>query len=142
MPFTWNTVNTHASGDVLPLNDWNNAATALNAMVGTWVTTGVSNSTSTNATPPFYAWTGVTTQTSNAGAAVQMTVPNGGFPNGVIMAFAQVAYPAGLYATPYHFVFSGQYTTKTNICWGLYNASGSATVANTAVTYQFLVIGY
>jgi hypothetical protein len=137
MPFTWNNVNTHVAGDVLPLADWNQAATALNSMVGTWIATGLATSTSTNPTPPFYCYFGSATNNSGSQNYV-MTFPNGGFPNGVIAAFASCL----VNTTNANIIISPGYGTisKTGMTWYFYTGANAAYTASQP--FSFLIIGY
>jgi hypothetical protein len=141
MPLSWNTVNTHVAGDVLPLADWNQAATALNSMVGTWITTGVAGSNSTtNASPPFYCYFGYSTQTSNSNGTVQVNIPNGGFPNGTVMALAQPqsqTFPTNVYSMAFD-----TSPTKTYVQWQVNNSTTGNTIASTSVSFSFFIIGY
>jgi len=141
MPFSWNNVNTHVAGDVLPLADWNQAATALNSMVGTWVTSGTTASTGINATPPFYCWFGSANVTTNVAGYFSLTVPNGGFPNGIIFQQASAWQTSGSFNIEYS-NFSP--STKTTANWIVYSSLGTSptTLNSTAINISFMVIGY
>jgi hypothetical protein len=138
MPLSWNNVNTHVAGDVLPLADWNQAATALNSMVGTWTMLGsVGASTTTNGTPPYFAFAGSTTLTASSGS-MSLAIPNGGFPNGVILSLANIY--SGVAETYVMFPNQGT-TTKTTLTWVVNNSSTGAAFSG-AVQFGFLAIGY
>jgi hypothetical protein len=136
MPLSWNNVNTHVASDVLPLADWNQAATALNSMVGTWVTSGTVASTGTNATPPFYCWFGSQTVTSNSSGVFTLTIPNGGFPNGIVFEIA--ANTTGAYNLN---LLPSSASTKTTAQFNALAANTSAAFVGT-FTPTFLIIGY
>ena len=139
MPLSWNTVNTHTAGDVLPLADWNQAATALNSMVGTWITQGTIANTAINGTPPFFAYFGVINFTTNASGQYTQTIPNGGFPNGLIMA---VGIPEISGTTNNQLTNVSSTSTKTAVIWVMTNTGTGAALATTAVTLNFMMIGY
>lgn len=143
MPYTWNTINTHAAGDVLPLADWNQAATALNSMAGTWSASGIEANANVTPTPPFYVYMGSSTQTTSSAVPVLfLPVPNGGFPNGVIYASA-IAQNTAAYAAPINQFMqpAAFYMSKTSVSWYVTNASFTY-LYNTSVFFNFFVIGY
>jgi hypothetical protein len=136
MPLSWNNINNHVAGDVLPLADWNQAATALNSFVGTWVTTGTINSVNTNGTPPFYAYVASVNVTTTSGGA-NITIPNGGFPNGVIAAFVSgVDYATILW----EIVSAGSSKTTVEVFGTICNTGSAA--SNATYHVNVLIIGY
>ena len=141
MPLSWNTVNTHSAGDVLPLADWNQAATSLNSMVGTWISTGTMANTAINATPPFFAWAATISATTNASGTVYVTIPNGGFPNGVICVPSSYAQPASTPANTYN-IYPNQGNSKTILSFQCVNTTTGAALNTVALEITFLAIGY
>ena len=142
MPLSWNTINTHPAGDVLPVADWNQAANALNGMVGTWGTTGSIASTATNGSPPFYGITGVFQAVTSGAGAVSVTFPNGGFPNNCLVCIPSLiqtsvggSVQSGYTITAYQPGFS-----KTGGQFLVY--AGSSAVGSATVLLQYIAIGY
>jgi len=136
MPLSWNNINNHVAGDVLPLADWNQAATALNSLVGTWVTVGTINSVNTNGTPPFYAYVASVNVATTSGTA-NITIPNGGFPNGVIAAFVTgVDYGSIVW----EIVSAGSSKTTVEVNGVICNTA--AAVPNAGYHVNVLIIGY
>jgi hypothetical protein len=141
MPYTWNSLNTHAAGEVLPIADWNQAALVMNGMVGTWTTTGLMQgaTTTANGTPPFYCYFGFTAVTLNASSQGTITIPNGGFPNGTILAMTQI----GSSTYPGYTTFTlGSTTTATTVTFLVSNAAGTGPGAVAISQLQFFIIGY
>ena len=141
MPLSWNTVNTHSAGDVLPLADWNQAATSLNSMVGTWISTGTISNTAINATPPFFAWAASISVTTSTLGTVNVPIPNGGFPNGVICVPSSLAQPPGVAANSYN-IYPTQGSTKTTLQFQCVNTTNGAGLNTVALEITFLAIGY
>jgi hypothetical protein len=135
MPLSWNNVNTHVASDVLPLADWNQAATALNSMVGTWVTTGTMTSTATNATPPFYCFFGSQVVAYSSGNG-SITIPNGGFPNGLIMAQAMPVGYAGVAMA------INTSSSKTALSIFAFSTNTAGTGVSVSIQTSFFIIGY
>jgi hypothetical protein len=142
MPLSWNTINTHPAGDVLPVADWNQAANALNGMVGTWGTTGSIASTATNGSPPFFGITGVFQAVTSGAGAVSVTFPNNGFPNNCLVCIPSLiqttvggSVQSGYTITAYQPGFS-----KTGGQFLVY--AGSSAVTSTTVLLQYIAIGY
>ena len=143
MPLSWNTINTHPAGDVLPVADWNQAANALNGMVGTWGTTGSIASTSTNGSPPFYGITGVFQGITSAGAGgISVTFPNGGFPNNCLVCIPSLIQttPGGSAQSGYTITVFQPGFSKTGGQFLVY--AGSSPVTSTTVLLQYIAIGY
>ena len=141
MPLSWNTVNTHSAGDVLPLADWNQAATSLNSMVGTWISTGTISNTAINATPPFFAWAATVSATTNSTGTVSVTIPNGGFPNGVICVPSSYAQPGATSTNTYN-IYPTQSNSKTVLTFQCVNTTTGAALNTVALVITFLAIGY
>ena len=141
MPLSWNTVNTHTAGDVLPLADWNQAATALNSMVGTWVTQGTLGNQAINGTPPLYAWAATITVTTNSTGTASVTIPNGGFPNGVICVPSSYSIP-GATTSNTNQVYPTQSNSKTVLNWQCVNTTTGAALNAVTLNITFIAIGY
>lgn len=142
MPLSWTTVNTHAAGETLPLADWNAAAVALNSMAGTWINQGLVNASTSTGSPPFYSFFGTYTGTI-AGTAgfMTMTVPNGGFPNGLCTAIGSVDN-TGNTQQGYSCQVIGNLSSATTITWFVSIPAGTGVTIGGTITIQFLAIGY
>ena len=142
MPLSWNTINSHPAGDVLPVADWNQAANALNGMVGTWGTTGSIASTSTNGSPPFFGITGVFQQVTSGAGAVSVTFPNGGFPNNCLVCIPSLiqTVSGGNAQSGYTNTAYQPGCSKTGGQFLVY--AGSSAVGSATVLLPYIAIGY
>ena len=145
-------IPSHAVGDTLPISDWNNVASWLNAGVGYVSSNGLvtANSTTNSGTTgpgtgPFYMFSGsweLTTGTAGTAGVVQVTIPGGGFPNGLIYASAAAfTFNSASTSQAGHLVQVARSSTANVLTLTCYNQSGTA-LSNTPVAFSLLAIGY
>lgn len=142
---------THAVGDALPVADWNAAATWLNAGIGWVASNGLVTTLSTNnsgttgpGTGPFMVFAGSWNITSATGTGLTgVTIPNGGFPNGIIAAIAIpfTKNASGASQANHSMQVSAANTTKSVVYFIPYNSSGTV-VDNTPISFSAFIIGY
>lgn len=146
-------INTHSVGDTLPVADWNAAANWLNGGVGYMATNGLVTNASTNnggatgpGAAPFMIYAGAWEITSSSTGIVQITIPGGGFPNGLIAVTATSANQNSAGGSQGNHtiqpIYSGSSaSTKQIVNFVAYTNSG-ATVNSTLVRFSAIMIGY
>ncbi len=132
------TIPTHATGDYLSSSDWN-TLTPLNNSIGVLAGTAQSGTLPAVTAPNFQIIAGHATGTTNVSGGLTITLPGGGFPNGLLSAVVC----AGDNITSQGVVqIVNASTNKTTISVNCLTATTPALMNTAAVAVNYIAIGF
>jgi hypothetical protein len=145
MAQSYTTVPTHATGDYLPMADWNGAATILNSglsVVSTRGTYAGPAPSGGNGPAPFYVYSAIRDDTTNASGQLNFAINGGGFPNGLITVIATLCYQNSAGTSQAGHTLTVDYAASSGASIYLWHHSGVTSQNNFPTRYNVLAIGY
>jgi len=144
MAWSNTSVPTHATGDYLNASDWNLVSAILNGGPSNYATQGTYASTGSNGSAPFYVWFGVFDTTTNSSSELILTIPNSGFPNGLLYVSAEPTLNNASGTSQQGHSVQADYAncSKTQITLLCSTQSGSNLGSSVSVRYNLIAIGY
>ena len=134
-------LSAHSVGEYLTAANWNQAVSNAN-LLGAIQTVGTTTNTGVNVGSPFFTVFGsynLTTATYNANSgSIQVTLPNGGFPNNLIMASANVNSTAGTSLYGHMIQLDQQWSSRTVLQFRAATETGA--ISANGVVYNFTLI--
>ena len=132
------TIPTHATGDYLSSSDWD-TLTPLNNSIGVLAGQAQLGPLPALTAPNFQIIAGSFVGLTNGSGAVTITLPGGGFPNGVLTA---VVCPGDSITGQGVVVLVNASTNKTTLQVNCMSASAPALLASTNVRVNYIAIGF
>ena len=131
-------IPTHATGDYLSSSDWN-TLTPLNNSIGVLAGTAQSGTLPAVTAPNFQIIAGSFVGTTNGSGGLTITLPGGGFPNGLLTA---VVCPGDSSTGQGVVVLVYSSTSKTTLQVNCISASAPAPMYGFAVRVNYIAIGF
>ena len=131
-------IPTHATGDYLASGDWN-TLTPLNNSIGVLAGTAQSGTLPALTAPNFQIIAGTFLGTTNVSGALTITLPGGGFPNGLLTA---VVCPGDGVTGQGVVVLANSSTNKTTLQVNCISASAPAPMNGSTVRVNYIAIGF